>query len=278
MQQFTARDGVRISYRDEGSGRPLLLLHGLMAHSGFFGPQAPLARQFRLIAPDLRGHGASPAAPPLSVEQLADDVEALAERLDLKDAIGIGWSLGAILLWRLLAGRASGRFAGAVIVDMTPRVLNGPCWELGLSSEVCEARRQAIAEDFEAFAAAAGHAIFAQPLKGEAARLAPWAGEEFARNEAGAMASLWESLVGQDLSPSLAAIAQPTLIVHGAQSHLYGPGTADYLEAALPDARALSFADAGHAPHLEQPDLFNQSVRDFAASLPRMREPIQQHI
>jgi pimeloyl-[acyl-carrier protein] methyl ester esterase len=155
---------------------------------------------------------------------------------------------------------------------MTPRVLNEGDWTLGLSAEVCGARLQAIREDYDGFAASAGAAIFAQPLHDGTRALAEWAGAEFARNDPAAIAALWSSLVGADLRPLLPRIAQPTLVVHGAQSHLYGADTADHLVAALPNATAVEFAESGHAPHLEQPDLFNRTLRDFAASLPRVRE------
>jgi pimeloyl-ACP methyl ester carboxylesterase len=279
---FTAQDGSTIAFEDEGEGRPLVLLHGLMAHRGFFEQQRALADSFRLVRIDLRGHGQSASGqsrnvrPPPDVETLADDVERLAAYLGLEDAIGIGWSLGAAVLWHVLAGPASRRFAGAVIVDMTARVLNDGDWQLGLSSAICDARSRAIEEDFGAFAASAGASIFAQPLDAASRPLASWAGEEFARTDPEAVGSLWASLVGEDFRPMLGKIRQPTLIVHGAQSHLYGAGTADHLVRALPNARAVTFERSGHAPHLEQPDLFNRIVRDFAASLPRLRatEPL----
>ena len=63
---------------------------------------------------------------------------------DLHDAIGVGWSLGATVLWHVLAGPAADRFAGAIVVDMTARVLNDAEWDLGLSPEACEARSAAI--------------------------------------------------------------------------------------------------------------------------------------
>lgn len=273
MLHFTAPDGAQIAYDDVGQGQPLVLLHGLMAHRGFFRFQQPLADRFRLVSIDLRGHGGSWRAGELpTVEQLAGDVAALVEHLDLKGAIGVGWSLGATVLWHVLTGRAARRFDASVIVDMTPRVLNGADWDLGLTSEMCEARRAAIAGDFEAFAVNAGQAIFAQPIASAMLEAAAWAGGEFAANDGRAMGALWASLVEQDVRPLLKHIPHPTLIVHGVQSQLYGPGTADYLADALPDARTLAFGGSGHAPHIEQPDQFNTAIREFAASLPRVRE------
>lgn len=274
MHHFTASDGARIAYADDGDGRPLVLLHGLMAHGGFFRRQQELSDDFRLISIDLRGHGSSraPGQRP-TVERLAGDVAELVAHLDLRDAIGIGWSLGASVLWHVLTGPASSRFAGAVIVDMTPRVLNDGDWSLGLSEEVCDARAAAIRDDFADFAVTAVGAIFAQPLDAEGQETAAWAGAEFARNEGAAIGALWASLVGQDLRPRLPAITQPTLVIHGAQSRLYGSDTADYLAAALPDAATIRFDRSGHAPHMEEPDRFNRAIRDFAARLPRVREP-----
>ena len=273
MRQFSTSDGAHIAFDDEGEGRPLVLLHGLMANRSFFERQRELAGDFRIVSVDLRGHGQSlPGRGEISIARMAEDVAELAASLDLQGAIGIGWSLGASVLWHLLAGPASARFAGAVIVDMTPRVLNAEGWSLGLTDETCAARSTAIREDFESFAQNAGAAIFTQAPEEDRSALRAWAGEQFARNDAAAIDAVWSSLVGEDFRPSLGGIEQPTLIVHGANSHLYGADTADHLVAALPKARAITFERSGHSPHIEQPDLFNSTIRDFAASLPRLRQ------
>ena len=276
MEGFTASDGVRIAYRDTGSGTPIVLLHGLMAHAGFFEGQASLAEDFRIIAIDLRGHGASLSEDiEPSVERMAADVAELAEALALEGAIGVGWSLGATVLWHVLAGPAAARFAGAVVVDMTARVQNDDQWDLGLSPEVCEARSIAIRDDFESFALTAGQAIFAQPVAPEHRKLADWASLEFARNDAGAIGSVWTSLVRQDVRALLERIQHPTLIVHGGKSGLYGDDTAGHLVAALPHARAVRFENSGHAPHLDEPELFNATLKDFADTLVRTTQSTQ---
>jgi pimeloyl-ACP methyl ester carboxylesterase len=273
LRRFTASDGATVAYSDEGEGRPLVLLHGLMADSSFFEHQRELSGSYRVVTVDLRGHGLSPAGGTSPrIARLAQDVAELVDALDLQAAIGIGWSLGATVLWRVLAGPSSQRFAGAVVVDMTPRVLNGDGWDLGLSRETCEARSQAIGKDFQAFAAAAGQAIFVSPGP-EADRAAA----AFAANDPAAIGALWESLVEEDLRPLLPSIRQPTLVIHGAHSHLYGADTAGHLVAALPNARAVVFDRSGHAPHLEQPELFNATIREFAATLPPVRQPEATH-
>ena len=271
LKVFTSSDGARIAYQDTGSGTPIVLLHGLMANGGFFRSQAPLEATHRLITIDLRGHGASSAGPSATVERLAADVAELVESLDLEGAIGVGWSLGATVLWHVLSGSAASRFAGAVVVDMTARVRNDAEWDLGLSPEACEARTAAIRQDFEGFALGAGQGIFAQPLAPATRALADWASAEFARSDPAAIASIWESLIRQDMRALLASIRHPTLIVHGAQSPLYNDETAGHLVAVLPQARAVRFDRSGHAPHLEQPDLFNATLTEFADRLSRAR-------
>jgi pimeloyl-ACP methyl ester carboxylesterase len=239
-----------------------------MAHGGFFERQRALADHFRVLTVDLRGHGRTGPGPESpKIATLSQDVAGLVGHLDLDQAIGIGWSLGAAVLWRVLAGAESARFDGAVVVDMTSRVLNDGDWDLGLSRETCEARSQAIRDDFPAFAAAAGQAIFATP-GAEADRAA----SAFAANDPAAIGALWQSLVEEDFRPLLPSIEQPTLVVHGARSHLYGADTADHLVATLPNARAIAFDRSGHAPHLEQPELFNAAIREFAATLPPVRQ------
>ena len=270
MDVFTASDGAGIAYRDEGAGRPLVFLHGLMANADFFEPQRALVRDgFRVLRVDLRGHGdTAPGESLPDLARLAADVGELAEALALEGAVAIGWSLGASVVWRLLAGAQGARFAAGVVVDMTPCVRNDEDWTLGLSQDHVDARRQAIAEDFPAFAAAAGAAIFASPLDERTEPMARWASESFVRADARAVGALWSSLVAEDFREALVRIRQPMLVVRGAHSHLYGPETADHIVASVPNARGLTFDRSGHSPHLEQPERFNRALADFAASLP----------
>ncbi len=111
---FQGPDGVQLAYRELGEGRPLVLIHGYlgsaltMVQAGL--PAKLAARGYRVIMPDLRGHGASarphdPAAYPPDV--LADDGLALIEQLGLTDYDLAGYSLGGRTVIRLLARGAS---------------------------------------------------------------------------------------------------------------------------------------------------------------------------
>lgn len=121
LQQYAGRDGTRLVYREIGSGRPLLLLHGLAGDGTVWLDNGHAHRfadsGFRVIMPDCRGHGGSdkphdPAAYPKDV--LADDVLALIEHLALAgdgDYDLAGYSLGARIVVRSLVRGATPRRA-----------------------------------------------------------------------------------------------------------------------------------------------------------------------
>lgn len=117
LHHFQGRDGVQLAYHEIGQGRPLVLIHGymssatVMAQGGF--AERIAGRGYRVILPDLRGHGDSAkpheaaAYPP---DALADDGLALIEYLGLTGYDLGGYSLGGRIVIRLLArGATPGR-------------------------------------------------------------------------------------------------------------------------------------------------------------------------
>jgi pimeloyl-ACP methyl ester carboxylesterase len=117
VSYFPGRDGVQLAYRETGEGRPLVMLHGITGNGtsweryGFAERMA--GRGYRVIMPDLRGHGSSSkshdaaAYPP---DVLTDDGLALVEHLGLEDYDLGGYSLGGRIVVRMLArGATPGR-------------------------------------------------------------------------------------------------------------------------------------------------------------------------
>ena len=90
---------VTLSYLDEGKGQPLVLLHGLCFTSSIWEKVIPrLSKEYRVIAPDLRGHGQSSVpAPPYSTTQMANDIIGLLDALEIKKAAVFGHSLGGYI-------------------------------------------------------------------------------------------------------------------------------------------------------------------------------------
>src|SRR5918998_881617 len=100
-------DGVSLHYTDEGEGEPILLIHGFPLSSELWRPQrAALSGSYRVIAPDLRGHGRSdPPHAQHSIDQYADEIVALLDELGIGQATIGGLSMGGYILMAILRRR-----------------------------------------------------------------------------------------------------------------------------------------------------------------------------
>jgi pimeloyl-ACP methyl ester carboxylesterase len=92
-------NGIKIWYAEFGQGEPVILLHGGLANSNYWGDQVPvLAKHYRVIVMDSRGHGRSTRnEQPYGYDLMASDVIALMDYLKIEKAAIVGWSDGAIL-------------------------------------------------------------------------------------------------------------------------------------------------------------------------------------
>lgn len=253
--------------REVGTGRPIVLLHGWSAHSGFFRPQMALAGQgFRVIAPDLPGHGRDRR--PRAALKLADLSDALAAFLAARDLSGVvlvGWSMGAMVALDYLRRYGGGRVAGLVSVDMTLRIANDDTWRRGLKSgldaRVGERAARLMEADWSAYAPRVANALFAARFAGLEA---DWAREAVKANDSRPMAALWRDLAATDLRPAAAELRLPVLAIAGEDSQLYRSDAALAIADAVPGAERMVIARAGHSPQLEQPVAFNAALAGFA--------------
>ena len=272
MAEIRTRDGALLRYDDVGEGRPVLFVHGWAMAASLFAPLVETLRhEFRVVVPDFRGHGRSPAEGEPEIALLGRDLEDLVSALGLEDLLAVGWSMGAMALWSacdLVAFRKA--LSGLVVIDMSPRLANDDGWRLGLAD----------GRDLAATLAAAGPMRTDWPRA--VARFVPRivaAGKEIERaalvgamqkialaHEPDFMASLWESMARQDFRSALGRLPVPTLAVHGEKSRLYAPAASQFIARASTDGRAVSFSHSGHAPHLEEPRRFVEALRSFAAS------------
>jgi pimeloyl-ACP methyl ester carboxylesterase len=139
MESFTASDGVQLAYYIDDFTDPwapapsLLLLHAAMGSAKrYFAWVPPLARHYRVVRMDLRGHGGSevpPADRPLTLERLVDDVAALMDHLGCTSAHIVGNSAGGYLAQQL-AMKHSGRVRSLMLFGSTPGLKNSqaPSW------------------------------------------------------------------------------------------------------------------------------------------------------
>jgi len=128
MPYVTTRDGTQIFYKDWGprEAQPIVFHHGWPLSADDWDSQMLffLARGYRVIAHDRRGHGrSSQTVAGHEMDTYTADVAALAERLDLRDAIHIGHSTGGGEVARYVARATPGRVARAVLVGAVPPVM-----------------------------------------------------------------------------------------------------------------------------------------------------------
>jgi non-heme chloroperoxidase len=126
MPTITTKDGTTIYYKDWGKGQPIVFSHGwpLTADDWdgqmlFFGQQG-----FRVIAHDRRGHGRSTQTwDGNDMDTYADDLAALTEKLDLKNAIHVGHSTGGGEVARYIGRHGSKRVGMAVLISAVPPLM-----------------------------------------------------------------------------------------------------------------------------------------------------------
>jgi non-heme chloroperoxidase len=135
VKTFAADDGAKLAYADEGQGPPLVLVHGWTMTSQVWRRQFEgLAGRCRIIAPDLRGCGASEArAGTYNMARYAADLDQLLTHLRLPRATLVGWSMGGGIAMEYLSRFGSDALNGVGLVDFPPRLEEDPA----VADKVC---------------------------------------------------------------------------------------------------------------------------------------------
>jgi pimeloyl-ACP methyl ester carboxylesterase len=252
--------GVSIDYFTAGEGRPLVLVHGITESRRTWDPLvAPLiAAGYRLIAVDLRGHGASSHVAPYDLTTMAGDLGAVLATEGHDDALLVGHSLGGAVVSAFAAG---GPCRGVINVDQ-PLALADFRQVLGQ----LEPMLRGSPEEFQG----AISAIFEQmagPLAGaERSRV-----DYLRQADQDVVLGVWDLMFGSSVEELDAlvdavagAVSVPYLSLHGIDP---GPDYADWLGSRVSTATVEVWPDLGHYPHLIQQQRFVERVVAFDDTL-----------
>ncbi len=155
MPTITIKDGTQIYYKDWGTGQPVVFSHGWPLSADAWEDQMLFLcdHGYRCIAHDRRGHGRS--SQPWDGNEMntyADDLAALVEALDLRDAIHVGHSTGGGEVARYIGRHGTKRVAKAVLIGaVTPLMLKTPANPGGLPMEAFDQIRTAVQADRSQF-------------------------------------------------------------------------------------------------------------------------------
>ena len=242
--------------RDEGEGRPLVLVHGYLGSGRHWDAQFDaFAPRRRVIAPDLAGFGASNGLD--APDGIAGHATLIWDALDRIGVSGIdllGHSMGGMVAQEMTA-QAPARVRRLVLYG------TGPVGVLpGRFETIADSRARIERDGVEATARRIAANWFADGV--HAPGYALCVREGLAATEQAALASLaaWE---GWDGRAALAAIRAPTLAIWGDRDRSYPRGQPQALVEGIPDCRLEIFPGHGHALHLEDPDRFNRALAGF---------------
>ncbi len=232
-------NGISLYYATIGQGPPVVLLHGGLANSDYWGHQVTaLAPHHTVILVDSRGHGRSARdTRPYGYDLMADDVVALLDTLHIAKADVVGWSDGAILGLDLAirhpdrVGRIFAFAANTVTSGVQEGVEKNPTFARYIERAGHEyTRLSATPKDYDAFVAQ--------------------------------ISKMWETEPNWT-DAQLKSIRSPVLVVDGDHDEAIKRAHTEYIAATIPGAGLLILPNTSHFAFLQDPALFNAALLHF---------------
>ncbi len=267
QQQEIEIAGRKFAWRSLGEGPPLVLVNGYAASSADWDPTftAALARSFKLICPDNRGTGDSELgdASALSVDAMADDVEALLDVLGIERVALAGWSMGGYVVQRL-ALRSPARASAIALLATGPGGGTGVpaepyVWDQ-LTDHSGTPREQATRLIALLFPPGVAPAIDAQFGEIVAEARAAFSPQTLVAQER--VLDAWQT----EPQPAPGEDAPPVLVVCGELDVIAPPGNADALAALWPETSVERLAGGGHAFMAQEPERVATLIAAFMSA------------
>ena len=257
-------DDIELGYTDEGRGNPVVLIHGFPLNRNMWDPQIKaLSSDYRVIAPDLRGHGESEGPPgPYLMEVHAYDVRRLLDHLNIDQAVIAGFSMGGyatFAFYRLYPGRVK----ALILADTRPQA-DSPEAKQGRMDLAGVARKEgagAIADRLIPRLLTQSSVETRKDLVDNVRRMitsTPVVGI------AGDLMGLAERA---DSVSTMDTISCPTLVIVGEQDALTPLPDSQLMAQKIKGAKLETIPNAAHLSNMEQPEVFNSAMRSFFSSL-----------
>ncbi|GAA1659726.1 alpha/beta hydrolase [Fodinicola feengrottensis] len=256
---------VALHFQDSGEGIPLVLLHAFPLSGRMWANQrATLSDSCRVITPDLRGFGRSPAgADEPALEAMADDVFALLDRLDLGSVVLGGLSMGGYVAMAMLR-KYPQRIAALVLADTKATA----------DTAQARANRERLASTV--VESGTVEALYDQVLPTLLGRSTKDHRPEVVAEVRGLIGDATPSGVAwaaramaarPDSIELLESARVPALVIVGDEDQIASVADAEAMADALPKVTMARLMAAGHLSAMEDPRAFNAAVRDFVAGL-----------
>jgi pimeloyl-ACP methyl ester carboxylesterase len=256
-------NGTDLHYDEAGAGaEAVVFAHGLLWSGRMFAAQvAHLAPRFRCVTFDHRGQGQSPpSATRYDMETLADDAAALIEKLGAAPCHFVGLSMGGFVGLRLALRRPELLRTLTLIdtaADPEPRAkiprYVAMSWVVRLVG-------------YRPLLGTVMKMMFAPAFLGDPARAAErerWSQHLLGLSEPPTRAALQAVIGRRGVEGELGRIKTPTLVLHGNEDRANAPARARRMADAIPGARWVEIARAGHSSTIEEPDAINAALDGF---------------
>ncbi len=256
-------DPVQLHYSEAGLGMPVVLLHGFPLSSGIWRQQQrQLSDLYRVITPDLRGHGESPAPEgTYAMADLAGDVIALLDSLGIQKAVFLGHSMGGyvtLAAWKLAAKRflALGLIASHAAADTE----EGKQGRFQMAEKVAAQGSQVAAD-------AMLPKLFAPRLSASDPVIDQVRQFILKTPVAGIIGSLQGMAARSDSTAILPNINVPALVLTGEHDQIIPLAKTEATAAAIPRSTLAIIEQAGHMPMLERPEATTTALRKFLSTV-----------
>lgn len=258
--------GITLNYEDTGgTGTPILLIHAFPLDSRMWqGQIKSLGGRFRLIAPDLKGFGASDApsdAGSYSMDSYADELKGLLDHLGLQEAVVVGLSLGGYVVFALL--RRHPQVIKALVLADTRAEADAP---EGIEKRTAQ-QKQVESDGTAGLIEALPNALLSDATRSKKPDVVRRARELMDNPPQGFIGALEAMKNRPDSTETLSRIEVPTLVMVGENDTLTPPDAARKIHDRVKGSSLVVLPEAGHLSNLEAPDAFNGALAGFLNDL-----------